>query len=325
MTMTEEQVAADEAASGRVENIVPLDAGMPAITALKRIHLELLRRIEANEDGVLGLVPGESLHDFRVAVRRTRTGLRQLEQVYPHAVGARFADDFKWLSGLTSTARDLQVYRRAFEVFPAALGADTVADLAPFREFLRAHERDERQRCTSALASSRYQGLKDDWRRFLQGNGSCEEHPDGPDAARPVRAVAAQSIRAAYDRVVRRSPGLQADSPARTFHRMRLDCKKLRYLLEFFGNLFDGQEGLQIIRSLRRTQDALGAINDLRVQADWLARYDVDAAAPRALAEHLQQRQACERQAFLARFTEFIGADTAAGLDRFLDSCATAQ
>jgi len=325
MTRTDEPIAAADAASGRVESIVPLDEGMPAAAALKQIHRELLRRIEANEDGVRSVVPGEYLHDFRVAVRRTRTGLRQLRQVYPRAIGDRFAGDFKWLSGLTGTARDLQVYRRAFETFPAALGADGVADLAPFAGFLREHERDERQRCTGALSSSRYHELKDDWRGFLQGTGASGQHPDGPDAARPVRAVAAQRIRAAYDRVVRRSSELQADSPAATFHRMRLDCKKLRYLLEFFGNLFDGEEGVQTIRSLRRTQDALGAINDLRVQAEWLARYDVDGAATRALADYLGERQTRERQEFLARFSEFIGADTAAGLDRFLGSGSSTQ
>jgi CHAD domain-containing protein len=302
--------------TGTVETIVPLAATLSAAAALKKIHCELLRRIEANQLGVRDLLPGDYLHDFRVAVRRTRTGLRQLERVYPAAARKRFADDFQWLSKNSNDARDLEVYLQSFDTFSEALGADTVDALAPFIRFLRGHEGRERGRCTEAIESTRYRSLMSDWRDFLQ---QPADRVDAPDASRPVREVAAERIASAYERVVRRSGGLQLDAPATAFHRLRLDCKKLRYLLEFFADLFEGNDGARAIVALKQTQDSLGAINDLHVQAGWLERFPGEETdATRALGGHLRERQRIERNEFLERFATFTSAETAATLRKFV-------
>jgi len=304
--------------AGTVETIVPLQASLSAAAALKKIHRELRRRIEANQLGVRDVLPGEYLHDFRVAVRRTRTGLRQLKRVYPRADRKRFADDFQWLSKTSNDARDLEVYLQSFDTFSEALGADTVDALAPFIAFLRDHERRERGGCTEAIVSGRYRSLMSDWRDFLQQPAAGD---GGPDAGRPVREVAAERIAAAYERVGRRSEGLRVDAPAAAFHRLRLDCKKLRYLLEFFAGLFEGNDGVRAIVALKQTQDSLGAINDLHVQAGWLERFaGEETDAMLALGAHLRQRHLAERRQFLERFATFTSEETASTLREFVQT-----
>jgi CHAD domain-containing protein len=318
MSRTEEPRAhSPEAVPAALPYIVPLRAAMDADTALRAIHRELQRRILANQDGVRQGRGGEFLHDFRVAVRRTRTGLSQLKRVYPRPEAMRFAADFKWVSTATGTARDLEVYLAAFEYFRDALGDEAVDALEPVVVFLRHHQSIEQSDCTEVVESQRYAALMRDWSDFLQQPQTTTEEES--NAPRPVADVAAQRIDAAYRRVVRRGDGLREDSPAAAFHRVRLDCKKLRYLLEFFGTLFKGEESARTIVALRRTQDSLGAINDLRVQAAWLRRLpEPPGRAASILAAYLQGRQQQERAAFLGRFATFISEDNAAPLRRSL-------
>jgi len=270
----------DSGAGGRlIAPIVPLDAALRTDVALKKIHRVLLQRITANEASVRDALAGEYLHDFRVAVRRTRTGLRQLKCVYPREASQRFAADFAWLSANTSVARDLEVFIASLDIYHADLDTDTVDGLQPLVGFLRDHQRTERTLCTSTIESARYKSLISNWVAFLRS----PPDPGGTarDAARPVREVGAERIDKAYARVVRRGVDLDETSPAARFHRLRLDCKKLRYLLEFFGALFEGEEGAGTVATLRATQDSLGAINDLRVQREWLERFALRRAVDR--------------------------------------------
>jgi CHAD domain-containing protein len=56
-------------------------------------------------------------------------------------------------------------------------------------------------------------------------------------------------------------------------HDLRIDCKKLRYLLEFFVSLFPAEEMKQLIKQLKGLQENLGDFNDLSVQQEFLGDY----------------------------------------------------
>jgi CHAD domain-containing protein len=99
-----------------------------------------------------------------------------------------------------------------------------------------------------------------DWSAFLNAP------PGGSDADRGARELAAERIRYAFRRAQKRGKGLSTDTPAETVHRLRIDCKKLRYLLEFFRNVFEPESIKPLVRSLKRLQDHLGDYNDLEVQ-----------------------------------------------------------
>ena len=56
---------------------------MRADIAAKYIFSHLLKTMKDNEPGTIADTDSEFLHDFRVAVRRTRAGLSQLKGVLP--------------------------------------------------------------------------------------------------------------------------------------------------------------------------------------------------------------------------------------------------
>lgn len=298
------------------EPLVSLHPSWSTEAALRRIHSALLQRILDNQTGVREGRGGEHLHDYRVAVRRTRTGLRGIRQVYPKPAAKRFAGDFRWLSKTTGPARDLQVYLRAFEQLGRNVGAEVIEGLEPFADFLRSQRRREEERCAQALASRRYAEMMRDWERFLQEPAGGDETT--MNACRPVREVGMACVESAYHRAVQRGAALHERSAGESFHRVRLDFKKLRYLLEFFSSLFAEAAWKRSIGTLKRTQDALGAINDLRVQAEWLDRFPApETDATLRLRGWLQNQQSSERRLFLERLQELLDND-GASLQRLL-------
>jgi len=253
---------------------------MRADAALKAIHHALFEIVLANENGVRSGLDGEFLHDFRVATRRTRTGLRQLPGVYPKGAARGFAAEFRWLAQTTNAARDLEVYLRSLDSYGQSHEAVDLEALTPLVSFLRERQSVERVRCTEALDSDRYEDLKGEWTAFLDGPEPFDDTLS--TAGLPVLPVACERIWKAYRRVVRRGRKITAESPAKRFHRLRLQCKKLRYLLEFFHSLFDEQDADSAILALKEIQDVLGDLNDIEVQLGWIERFRASPSPPAA-------------------------------------------
>jgi CHAD domain-containing protein len=62
----------------------------------------------------------------------------------------------------------------------------------------------------------------------------------------------------------------QDEVPLPTLHQLRIECKYLRYNLEFVGSLLGGESG-EIIASLKQLQDDLGDLNDAVVSKQLLS------------------------------------------------------
>jgi len=224
-------------ASGTGE--IALSPSMPARAALADVLLQLDRTITANVGFVIKDVDTEFLHDLRVAVRRTRSALKLAGDALPGGMAARFAPEFKWLGDLTTPTRDLDVYLAGFDEMAAGLSAASPGDLEPLRAHLAARRRTERRRLVRGLRSARFTGLMTDWRCALE---AAAGQPAGPEP--DIGSLAADRITRAHQRVVKRGSALTraagGDGPSGTeLHSLRKRCKELRYLLEFFGSLYD--------------------------------------------------------------------------------------
>jgi len=216
---------------------VQLEPETAAGVAVRRIQMALLRTIRANEDGVRRDVDPEFLHDFRVAVRRARSCLSQIDGVLPAATVEWLRDELSWLGTITGPTRDLDVYLLNMDDYRASLPPAVRNDLAPLGEFLVARHRSEQSGLAAALDSERYRALVESWRGILESPEPAAG--DLPAAARPIRDVAAERIARTYGRVVEKGRAITPASPAGKLHRLRIECKKLRYLLEFFHSLLD--------------------------------------------------------------------------------------
>ena len=292
---------------------IKLDPGMPAGEAAKTIHRLLLAAIRRNEPGTRQDLDSEFLHDFRVAVRRTRSALSQIKGVFTEQDLSHFKSELAWLGSLTGPTRDLDVYLLKMDAYKADLPSAVSRHLEPLSRHLVAEQRRAQRQMVRRLDSPRYRTLLEAWDRFL---GQPADPEAGPNAGRPIVELASERIWKIYRRVLKEGVAIHAETPAEAVHELRIDCKKLRYLMEFFRCLYDGQRIERVIKALKRLQDNLGDFNDYEVQQASLVGFGEDmqrkGAAPPAtlmamgrLVGYLEVGQARERGQVEKRFAEF--------------------
>ena len=99
------------------------------------------------------------------------------------------------------------------------------------------------------LGSAEMRKLIADWHEVLD----ADVLPGEPAALadRPVEEVASQRIWRMYKKVLKAGRAVTADGPAEEMHELRKDCKKLRYLIEFFRSLYPGKELKDVAWPLR--------------------------------------------------------------------------
>ncbi|MDD5034394.1 MAG: CHAD domain-containing protein [Methylococcaceae bacterium] len=294
------------------------DPHLRSDAAAKAILLRLLQILEDNETGVLQNIEVESLHDFRIAVRRTRSALTQIKGVFPDRTVQRFLPRFAWLGQITSEPRDFDVYLLDFDRLKASLSNPFQEDIEPLRGFLENHTDLAHAALTRHLHSVRYRSLLVEWRKFLLA--PCPRQPRALNALMPIADLASRRIRRQFRRALRQGRAISPETPAESLHELRKTCKKLRYLLEFFRDLYPPEEVQRPIKHLKSLQDYLGEFQDTQAQIGQLQRISHlmrrQAAVPTeallamgVLLSQLISRQHQMRQDFPDAFADFAHAD----------------
>lgn len=296
---------------------VSLDRSMPAAEAMAALLGRLRHHVQSNEDGVRRQLDLEFLHDYRVAVRRTRSLLRCAKGALPERATDALATELKWLADLTGPVRDLDVHIAELSTgadAEADADADADDDLAPLRRYLRARHSVALAVLLAALDSERYRQLLTTWEQLEKSQAPSSE--PAPDAATPAGRFSDARIGQAYRRVLKRGRAIDEATPPEDLHDLRKRAKELRYLLECFQTLYPGEQRTAVVRELKAVQDNLGEFQDCQVQAATLRAMAEDLmhsqSAPAStlmamgrLADEQERREAQARADFDRRFKRF--------------------
>jgi len=247
---------------------VPLRPNEHAVDAMRRVLKTLLDTLERNIAGTRADLDSEFLHDLRVATRRTRSALSQVKRVLPDPVVEDFKDRFAWLGQITGPVRDLDVFLLDLPHYRASLPPAMSGDLGPLQALLEAAHSTEQAKLRRKLGSPWMRELLTDWHAVLE----ADQPPGDPGwfADLPIERVASRRIWRMYRRVRKAGRAVTPDGPAEEMHELRKDCKKLRYLIEFFRGLYPARDIKDLIKALKALLDNLGEFQDLEVQADKL-------------------------------------------------------
>jgi len=281
--------------------------------SVRNILRQLFNSLRSNIDGVLEDLDIECLHDLRVAIRRTRTVLSQIKGVLEPSAVARFSPDFKWLGAVTGPCRDLDVTLLEMRVPTKQSGIQESA-LDPFRRFLEERRKAEHGLLVAAFRTPRFCKLVEGWDGYL--SSSVREEDEQSIASSSIIEVAGPRILKAFERIRKRGAAVEPAAAAELLHRLRIDGKKLRYLLEFFAALFASKTVSRCIKELKRLQDILGEFNDTKVQLDLINEFSRTTSSASAsndvmnqLTNAISERQSALRIEFIDRFTSFAGQD----------------
>lgn len=284
-------------------------------TDIITVYLQVARE---NEAGVIADHDTEFLHDYRVALRKVRSVLSLFKGVYPEEQTADFKRKASELMSPTGRLRDLDVYLLAKDEYFAMVPSSLHEGLEQMFKMFRKERRRAHRAMAAHLDSARYQaGIEALQAEFLQTRGPGK----GPRADAPVGDYARQLIWKRYRKVCRIAREITADTPDEQVHELRIGCKKLRYLMEFFAPLYPAAAVRPILKPLKRLQDNLGLFNDYSVQQAFLKSF-MDAHEPighrqdlalaqsiGALIAVLHERQQVERARIMASFDQFDGPD----------------
>jgi CHAD domain-containing protein len=236
----------------------------PAIRAdagARQIHRALLGVLLANEPGLRANLDSEFLHDFRVALRRARSLLGQLKHVFPPDIVEHFSTEMSWLGRLTGPPRDMDVL---VLTVTAHQGDIPPGDMELLIAFLRQAQERERLALVEALDSRRYRRFVSAWQKFL-------ERPAAPDpgalhAGLPLVDIVTRRAWRLSRRIARSAEGIDACTAPAQLHKVRIDAKKLRYLVDATPAFYAAADLECILGALKKLQRVLGDFNDSQVQ-----------------------------------------------------------
>jgi CHAD domain-containing protein len=247
---------------------IQLDPRMPSDEATKAIFRFLLQIMRINQAHIEKDVDTEFLHDFRVAVRRTRSALGQIKSVFPTKTTERFKKDFAYVGKLSNRLRDLDVYLLKEDTYKAMLPSVLRADIDSLFEHLRKKRSQALQKVVTGLRTKKYAKILRDWDVFL--NQPRQDAATAANSELPIIALARKRIYKKYRSVIKSGNRILDNTEDKMLHALRIECKKLRYLMEFFSSLFLRKRMNLLIEQLKKLQDNLGDFNDLCIQEEYL-------------------------------------------------------
>ena len=318
-SLAEEAVVAAGGTPGGVSaNVaVPLAREMRADVATLDIARRLAEVVEANLAGTLDDVDTEFLHDLRVAVRRTRSLLKEMKGVLAPPDEEQARVDLRWIQEITGPVRDLDVQLEEWPHTVASTPDAFAGDLQPLHDLLHSHREQALRKMRRALRGKRYQDGWTRWQAVMAHPLAERRDRSRPNAARPIADVAGHRIAAVYRKMVQMGQAIDDGSPPEALHDLRKRGKELRYLLELFGSLWPDEIVSPMVSTLKSLQDVLGRFQDDQVQATYLRTLGPELAATPGgtdalialgfIVEHLTADQAAARGAFAKRFASFAG------------------
>jgi CHAD domain-containing protein len=241
----------------------------------------------AHEAGTIAGEDPEELHDMRVATRRQRAALRIVQPHLRKKAIRPVRDGLRALAGALGAVRDLDVMLAAAADYQSKLPA---AERPAFQGLLDswARTRDAaRAKMLEHLRGRAYADFKQQYAKFLDAPPASERAPEDGEIPHPalVAHVLPAEIWSHYGDMRAFDPMLPSAS-VETLHALRVEGKRLRYVLEFFREVLDPCVA-KPIASIVALQDHLGELQDavvaIRLAGAFLSS-PTAAAAPAAAA-----------------------------------------
>ncbi len=261
---------------------------------------------------------GEAVHDMRVAIRRMRGAARLFGDHFQYSKIAPFLKRLRHTARLLGQVRDLDVAHERLQ--PAIDNAESndQRELALLGTRWRTQRTAHHVDLDHWLNSRKYSKFITRFFEFCctPGAGSKDlplpgEPPIPPYEVRhvlPSLLVEHYASVRAFESVLLE----QKDSvPTETLHALRIECKYLRYALEFSLPLL-GESGEVQVDHLKRLQTLLGDLNDAAVNAHMLGELPMTSeltAVGRYRTQQYEIVETCRKQV-LSELRTFLGAES---------------
>jgi len=299
----------------KVKAKLEIDPQAATISTASYLIITFLKLARQNEEGIKEDNDIEFLHNYRVNLRKVRSILSLFKKVFEETEQNQLKIDCADIMKQTNRLRDLDVYLQDKEEFFQLLPEKLHPGLNQMFDVFAAERTSQCQQVSTILDDETYtQKISSISNQF----SSPENIKPGPKAQVDTLTFASKLIWKYYKKICRIIENTDMNSSDQEIHKLRIQCKKLRYLMEFFSGLFPHKILNDIIKSMKQLQDHLGRFNDFSVQQyslqGFLNNYSSQHQSENliAMAESigaliilLQQKQSHERNKIMHSFSHF--------------------
>lgn len=243
----------------------------------------------------------EYVHDMRVATRRARAAAQLFGPYFKPKAIESIVKGLRRTARALGAVRDLDValakLQKHAQDLPAA-ERDSLAELAAEWRVQRRHSYRELQEWLDGAAYRRFVAELAVFCR-TPGRGARRVATKRHKTPQPyqVRHVMPSAILERFEQVRSYEAHFERPDavPVPLLHALRIDCKRLRYVLEPVEHLL-GKEGSQLVSQLKQLQDLLGDLNDASFTRDRLLAMRAAGLPPAGLDAYIAHQEAAESE-----------------------------
>lgn len=248
-------------------------------------------RLRQLERGVMLGLDDEFLHQYRIALRRSRAIADSVAEVTGNKSIRSHLSQLKRHAQATSRLRDLHVFQQDLP----ALCRKNSELRTELEAWTGRRVAKEHKQLAKRLGSKRYRNSLHSWESELQSR----------HFSKLADKLSNKDIRKSVERRLRsfnrNAAGLHLSAPDEDIHRLRKQLKRIRYLMEL-----DAGHWKAALKELRQQQNLYGRFQDLHVQIELVNAFAETAAdgmpaAAKHLLDQLIRQQSEVRQLILSR------------------------
>ena len=239
-------------------------ANLKSGEALRALFLSIFKEIKRLKSDYLQDHDEEILHNLRVNLRKVRSLLKIFNGVFDEKVTLFFGENFKILANSTNKKRDL-------DIFLGFLSEQKHANELIY--FVQKALNLEYENVKSYLGDEENYAFLKEWEIFLNEGEFYRSKLFDVSLSR----LGSFKLRTLLVLAQKRLKSLDQDCPNESFHKIRIELKKVRYTYEFLSEIFyfDGLKKYE--ERLKDMQEIFGALQDYDVWLGILERLPVTA------------------------------------------------
>jgi len=205
--------------------------------------------------GILEDTNTEYLHQFRVSFRKIRSLLPLFKNSVPEKKTDIIKTHLKSIQQSTNELRDLDVHLQEEDVFISLTPTKYKKKLHQVFMYYQKKRINELQKINMFLKSDDFKQKFANIKFILLNQ--TQNRQNKTTAITAARLLLPKQ----YKNVSRNKCLLNKNVEDQEYHRLRIQCKKLRYLLHFFAGILSIPQ--KILKIMKKTQKYLGEYNDL--------------------------------------------------------------
>ena len=245
-----------------VTNSTAIEAGLTVEEAFVRVLQNNLTGMQEWAPVALRGKDIEGVHQMRVCLRRMRSALTIFSSAIRKKTTQSFSNKMRSAAKALDRARDLDVY------ITENLVSKGTGQQKKLRKIAEKHRQKAYAQVEELIKGQQYAALCKEFSEWIEARTWRKEL--GADRLdrfqKNITPFAAQVLEKHRSKIL--NYGNEIDHlDNETLHKLRIECKKLRYATEFFAPLYGGQMK-PFTGNLKNLQNLLGSIHDTAVITD---------------------------------------------------------